>query len=150
MDAPGSPMYSSAHFISSKTLSAFVGYPMPEDYPDYPSWRQIRDYIRSFARDFGLYDHVTLGVAVVGAEPLPGDRGGVLTLRSVVYAVADGGATVVAMSATRLSGGSGDGWHPLHSPSVVLEAGEVTAACAPADLAASASVYGRAFGLAAG
>lgn len=74
MDAPGSPMYSSAHFISSKTLSAFVGYPMPEDYPDYPSWRQIRDYIRSFARDFGLYDHVTLGVAVVGAEPLPGDR----------------------------------------------------------------------------
>ena len=29
---------------------------------------------------------------VEAAEPLPGDRGGVLTLRSVVYAVADGGA----------------------------------------------------------
>jgi hypothetical protein len=74
IDAPGSPMYRSAHFISSKKLSAFVGYPMPDDYPDYPSWRQIRDYIRSFARDFGLYEHVTLGVAVTGAEPLPDDR----------------------------------------------------------------------------
>ncbi len=49
MDSPGSPMYESAHFISSKYTSGFFGYPMPEDYPDYPSWRQIRDYIRSFA-----------------------------------------------------------------------------------------------------
>jgi amino acid transporter len=69
-----SPMYSSAHFISSKYLSGFVGYPMPDDYPDYPSWSQIRDYVRAFARDFGLYDHVTLGVGVTSAEPLPGDR----------------------------------------------------------------------------
>jgi len=74
MDNPGSPMYESAHFISSKYTSAFVGYPMPADYPDYPSWRQIRDYIRDFAREFGLYDHVTLGVSVTSAELLPGDR----------------------------------------------------------------------------
>lgn len=74
MDNPGSPMYESAHFISSKYTSAFVGFPMPVDYPDYPSWRQIRDYVRDFARAFGLYDHVTLGVAVTRAEPLPGDR----------------------------------------------------------------------------
>jgi len=74
MDSPGSPMYESAHFISSKYTSAFVGYPMPADYPDYPSWRQIRDYIRAFAREFGLYDHVTLGVAVASAVPIPGDR----------------------------------------------------------------------------
>lgn len=74
IDNPGTPMYDSAHFISSKYTSAFVGYPMPADYPDYPSWRQIRDYIRDFARDHGLYDHVTLGVAVTRAQPLPGDR----------------------------------------------------------------------------
>ena len=74
MDSPGSPMYESAHFISSKYTSAFVGFPMPADYPDYPSWRQIRDYIRAFAREFGLYDHVTLGVAVASAVPIPGDR----------------------------------------------------------------------------
>jgi amino acid transporter len=70
IDNPGSPMYESAHFISSKYTSGFIGYPMPEDFPDYPSWRQIRDYIRAFARDFGLYDHVTLGVAVTHAQPL--------------------------------------------------------------------------------
>ncbi len=74
MTSTESPMYESAHFISSKYLSGFVGYPMPADYPDYPSWSQIRDYIRNFARDFGLYDYVTLGVAVTSAEPLPGDR----------------------------------------------------------------------------
>ncbi|MBU6243769.1 MAG: amino acid permease [Actinomycetales bacterium] len=74
MDDPASPMYASAHFISSKVTSAFVGYPMPDDYPDYPSWEQVRDYIRSFARDFGLTDHVTLGVAVTSAEPLADDR----------------------------------------------------------------------------
>jgi len=74
MDNPGSPMYESAHFISSKYTSAFVGFPMPDDYPDYPSWRQIRDYIRAFAREFGLYDHVSLGISVRHAEPLPGDR----------------------------------------------------------------------------
>lgn len=35
-----------------------------------------------------------------------------------------GTLNVLALSATRLGGGSGDGWHPLHSPSVVLEAGD--------------------------
>ncbi|MFN8167623.1 MAG: amino acid permease [Candidatus Nanopelagicales bacterium] len=74
MDNPESPMYESAHFISSKHLSAFIGYPMPADYPDYPSWKQIRDYVRAFARDYGLYDRVTLGVGVERAVPLPGDR----------------------------------------------------------------------------
>jgi len=74
MDNPGSPMYDTAHFISSKYTSGFVGYPMPADYPDYPSWWQIRDYIRAFAREYGLDDHVTLGVAVTDARPLPGDR----------------------------------------------------------------------------
>ena len=74
MDSPDSPMYESAHFISSKYTSGFVGYPMPADLPDYPSWDEIRDYIRAFARDFGLYDRVTLGVAVTRAEPLPEDR----------------------------------------------------------------------------
>ena len=74
MDNPESPMYESAHFISSKYTSAFVGYPMPDDYPDYPSWRQIREYVRAFARTYGLYDHIDLGVAVVSAEPLPDER----------------------------------------------------------------------------
>ena len=36
MDNPGSPMYRSAHFISSKYTSGFYGFPMPADYPGLP------------------------------------------------------------------------------------------------------------------
>ncbi|MEU4228398.1 amino acid permease [Nonomuraea sp. NPDC026600] len=74
MDNPGSPVYESAHFISSRYTSGFYGFPMPPDYPDYPSWRQIRDYVRSFARRYGLYDKASLGVAVTRAVPIEGDR----------------------------------------------------------------------------
>ena len=49
IDAPGSPMYESAHFISSKTLSGFRDFPMPEDYPDYPGHRLILRYLRAYA-----------------------------------------------------------------------------------------------------
>jgi len=38
---PGTPMYESAHFISSRDLSGFFDFPMPKHFPDYPSNRQI-------------------------------------------------------------------------------------------------------------
>lgn len=66
----GSPIYRSAHFISSKYTSGFFGHPMPEDYPDYPSWRQIRDYIRTFAQDQNLYQAITFNSPVEKAELL--------------------------------------------------------------------------------
>ncbi len=68
MENPGSAMYRSAHFISSKTKSGFAGYPMPDEYPDYPSNRQILEYIRAFARDKGLYPHIRFSQNVVRAE----------------------------------------------------------------------------------
>lgn len=74
LDNPGTPMYESAHFISSKYTSGFYGEPMPADFPDYPTWRQIRDYIRKFGRDWGLYERITFNTAVERAEPLPSDR----------------------------------------------------------------------------
>jgi cation diffusion facilitator CzcD-associated flavoprotein CzcO/amino acid transporter len=74
IDHDGSPMYESAHFISSRYTSGFYGAPMPDTFPDYPSWRQIRDYIRDVARRFGLDRHVTFDTEVSSAVPLPGDR----------------------------------------------------------------------------
>lgn len=68
IDAPGSPMYESAHFISSRTLSGFPGHPMPDDYPDYPNHRQILDYIRSFADHFDLRSHIAFNSGVSHAE----------------------------------------------------------------------------------
>jgi cation diffusion facilitator CzcD-associated flavoprotein CzcO len=64
IDNPGTPMYESAHFISSRTMSALAGMPFPDDYPDYPRWDQLRDYLRAYAERFGLYDVVELGTAV--------------------------------------------------------------------------------------
>lgn len=65
---PGSPMYRSAHFISSKTLSGHEGFSMPDSYPDYPSNQQILSYIRSFAGHFQLTDHIHFNAQVEKAE----------------------------------------------------------------------------------
>lgn len=69
---PGTPVYESAHFISSKTQSHYVGDPMPDDYPDYPSNKQILGYLRSFADEYGLRDHITFGTEVVSATQAMG------------------------------------------------------------------------------
>lgn len=68
---PGSPIYNSAHFVSSKTLSGFRGHPMPEHYPDYPSWSQIRDYVREFAKAENLYENITFNALVEKADLVP-------------------------------------------------------------------------------
>lgn len=68
LDNPGTPMYESAHFISSRDLSGFLDYPMPKHFPDYPSNRQILEYLRSFALAFGLYDKVRFNTAVEQVE----------------------------------------------------------------------------------
>jgi len=69
---PGSPIYESAHFISSKWVSYFYGFPMPDHYPDYPSYRQILDYVRDFARSYGLYENIAFNTEVIRAEPVDG------------------------------------------------------------------------------
>jgi len=63
------PMYESAHFISSKTLSGFPGFPMPPSYPDYPRHDRILEYVRSFAREHGLAAHTEFDARVVEARP---------------------------------------------------------------------------------
>ncbi|SIP94018.1 NAD(P)/FAD-dependent oxidoreductase [Aquipseudomonas alcaligenes] len=68
LENPGTPMYESAHFISSRDLSGFLDYPMPKHFPDYPSNRQILEYLRSFAQAFGLYDKVRFNTTVDHVE----------------------------------------------------------------------------------
>jgi hypothetical protein len=70
IDNPGSSMYESAHFISSKYTSSFFGLPMPKDYPDYPDHRQLLKYIRDFAAAFDLRSSIRFNTAVKLAEPL--------------------------------------------------------------------------------
>lgn len=68
IDAPGSPMYETAHFISSKTHSGFAGFPMPDNFPDYPSHRQLLSYIKSFADEYDLERHIQFNTSVDKAE----------------------------------------------------------------------------------
>ncbi len=69
IDNDWSPMYESAHFISSKTVSNLPGFDMPDDYPDYPNHRQVLAYIKSFARAYDLYPHITFEMPVERAVP---------------------------------------------------------------------------------
>ena len=68
----GSPIYSTAHFISSKTQSAFVDFPMPLNYPDYPSHQQVLEYLRHFARENAVYPNIKFETPV---EKVTGNDG---------------------------------------------------------------------------
>lgn len=68
IDAPGTPMYESAHFISSRTVSGFSDHPMPDDFPDYPHHRQILAYLRGFAERYGLTGSIRFGTEVTALE----------------------------------------------------------------------------------
>ncbi len=72
MQNPGTPMYDSAHFISSRTQSAFDDFPMPADYPDYPSRTRILDYLRAYADHDGIRSHITFDATVKRATPVDG------------------------------------------------------------------------------
>ncbi|MFK8161998.1 MAG: flavin-containing monooxygenase [Lewinella sp.] len=67
------------HIISSKTLSAYLDFPMPEDYPDYPSHDQVLAYFRNYADHFGLREHIRFNTRVARAE-LQADESWQLTL----------------------------------------------------------------------
>ena len=64
-----SSVYASTHLISSKRLTEYTDYPMPEDYPEFPGHRQVLEYVRSYALHFGLYDHIQFSTTVERAEP---------------------------------------------------------------------------------
>ncbi len=57
-------VYESAHTISSKRLSQFPDFPMPDEYPDYPSNAQILAYMRAYEAHFDLGRHIRLNSRV--------------------------------------------------------------------------------------
>ncbi|HKE51520.1 MAG TPA: NAD(P)-binding domain-containing protein [Actinomycetes bacterium] len=57
-------VYESARLISSRRMSSFDDFPMPKDYPDFPSHRQLLAYFTDYARAFRLGSHIRLGSRV--------------------------------------------------------------------------------------
>lgn len=62
------------HMISSKWMSQFSDFPMPDDYPDYPSHQQILAYFQAYARHFQLDKYIRLNIAVLHAEKIEKER----------------------------------------------------------------------------
>jgi hypothetical protein len=60
-----SSVFETTHIISSKTLSQYDDFPMPPDYPDYPSHQQLAAYFQAYARHFNLYEHIEFETMVV-------------------------------------------------------------------------------------
>ncbi len=72
LENPGSPMYESAHFISSKTRSGFLDFPMPDSYPDYPRGAQILEYLSAYAEHHHLGERIQFGTSITHVEPQSG------------------------------------------------------------------------------
>ena len=100
IDAPGTPMYESAHFISSRTVSGFSGFPMPGDFPDYPGHRQILTYLRAFADAYGLTERIEFGAEVRRVAR----SGDVWTVELSDGSTSQHGSVIVC---------TGTQWHPL-------------------------------------
>jgi len=63
-------VYQTAHIISSRKVTQFTHFPMPEDYPDFPSAAQMRDYLNAFADHFHLRPAIELNCAVLEIRPI--------------------------------------------------------------------------------
>ncbi|MGC9526516.1 MAG: flavin-containing monooxygenase [Limnospira sp.] len=67
-------VYETAHIISSRKITQFTHFPMPDDYPDFPSAKQMRDYLNQFADHFNLRQNIELRRTVTLVRPVENNR----------------------------------------------------------------------------
>lgn len=60
----GTPLYESAHFISSKWTSGFSSFPMNEALADYPRHEHILAYLKAFAEAYGLRKNIQFNAEI--------------------------------------------------------------------------------------
>ncbi len=63
-----SPAYESLHLNTSKGRTEFADYPMPPEWPDYPSAGRVADYLQEYARTFGVTDRFRFATTVTEIE----------------------------------------------------------------------------------
>ena len=71
-DNGGAAAYRTLHLNSSRTRTEYPSYPMPADWPDFPSHELMAAYFQRFAEDNDLLGRITFGTAVTAVEPLEG------------------------------------------------------------------------------
>jgi cation diffusion facilitator CzcD-associated flavoprotein CzcO len=63
-DNPKSSVYRNTHTITSKGVTAFSDYAMPDDFPVYPSHHQVLSYLNSYADHHALIPHIQFNEGV--------------------------------------------------------------------------------------
>ncbi len=66
-------VYETAHIISSRKTTEFTDYPMPSDYPDFPSAAQMLAYLQEYARHYDLAPQIAFETTVSDARPVVRD-----------------------------------------------------------------------------
>lgn len=64
----GVSVFRHTELTSSKYLTAFSDFPMPEDYPHFMRHEQYFEYLQAYTEQFGLWNHIQLGVTVDAVE----------------------------------------------------------------------------------
>lgn len=105
-----SPVYAGTHLISSRPLTEFPDFPMPDTWPDYPHHSQVLSYLERYAAHFRLGEHIWFGMEVVSAVPT-GDGGWEVTTQST------GGGSSRTSRYAALIVANGHNWDP-RKPSI--------------------------------
>ena len=63
-----SSVFKTTHIISSKKFSEYLDFPMPDDYPDYPSGPQLLKYFNSYVDHFSLKNFIRFNTKVHKAK----------------------------------------------------------------------------------
>lgn len=69
-DNEHSSVYETTHIISSKRWSQFEDFPMPDDYSDYPSHKQLLAYFNAYVDRFDLKKYIKFSTNVIRVNQL--------------------------------------------------------------------------------
>ena len=67
-------VYETVHIISSRKTTEYSDYPMPADWPDFPSAAQMLGYLNDYADHFGLRERIEFNTEVTNVVPTENDR----------------------------------------------------------------------------
>ncbi len=63
-------VYDTAHIISPRKVMEYSDFPMPDDYPEFPSCHHLLKYYNDYTDTFGLREKIELNKKVVFVQPI--------------------------------------------------------------------------------
>lgn len=67
-------VFDCTHIISSKKTTEYKDFPMPKSYPDFPSAKQMLDYLKEYVKHNELLDFIELNTKVLNCEKIENDQ----------------------------------------------------------------------------